>query len=145
MFSKADYKRRINNLRAALGPLDAILISKDENLRYFTGVDSGRLLIWKNGAKYWLNEVYLDRAKDSFVKPTVPKKEEISNFIFAKKFKMVGTDPVVLHEYTSLKPKLRKLLKPSLLCEDLRKIKDEKEIKLLTKAGRIASKAMRAA
>ena len=145
MFSKTDYKRRIENARAALGKLDAILINKDENLRYFTGVDSGRLLIWKDGAKFWLNEVYLDRAKNSYLKPAVPKKEEISKFIFKTGFKRVGTDPVTLHDWHAMKPKLRKIIKPTDICENIRKIKEENEIKLLSRAGKIASNAMRVA
>lgn len=52
-FSKSVYQERVEKARAALGKLDALLVTKDENMRYFTGVDSGRLLIWKDGARFW--------------------------------------------------------------------------------------------
>jgi len=141
-FSKTEYQKRLKIARKSLGNLNAILVTTDENVRYFTGVDSGRVLIWKDGANFWLNEVYFDRAKDSAVKPEIYEKDCIKKIIFSKKFKKVGIDSISLFGYKGIEPDLRKLLKPSDICDQLRKIKSKEEIKLLERAGEIASNAM---
>jgi Xaa-Pro dipeptidase len=142
-FTKSDYTERVNNAHKSLGEFDALFVNNDANLRYFTGVDSGKLLIWKGGAKFWLKDFYIDLAKNSYVQPDAYEKDAIKDFIFAKKFKKIGIDPVTLHEYQSIEPKLRKLLKPADVCEDLRKIKSKKEIVMLEKAGKIAADSVR--
>jgi len=142
MFSKSDYKARIKKAQALVSD-GALLVSKDENLRYFTGVDSGRLIIWKDGAKLWMNPVYFDRAKESFVRPEKPKEHCTRDFIRSRKFRMVGCDSFSLEDYNSLDSKIKRFFTPSDICEQLRKIKDSKEIQLLTKAGKIASDSLK--
>jgi Xaa-Pro dipeptidase len=145
MFTKSDYSARLRKAQALLDENQALLVNKDENMRYFTGVDSGRLLIWKNGAKFWLNPVYLGLAKRSPLAPTEPKKDCVSDFVVKKGFKKLGLDEISLEAYKSLKPPMKRITMPSNLCDELRKIKDKKELSLLAKAGKIASNAMRAA
>jgi len=137
-----DYKTRIQNAQALVSD-GALLVSKDENLRYFTGVDSGRLLIWKNGAKFWLNPVYFDRAKDSYVKPEKPKEHCTRDFIISKKFRAIECDSLSLADYNSLDKKIKRFFTTTDICEQLRKIKDKEELKLLSKAGKIASDSLK--
>jgi Xaa-Pro aminopeptidase len=146
-FDKTEYRLRIKKARDGLAgdKLDAMLVSKDENLRYFTGVDSGRLLICEAGAKFWLNEVYFDRAKHSPIKPIPYKKDMVKQFILKSGFKSVGIDPMSTHAFRSIDIELRKFLKPVDLVEDLRKIKSKAEIDCLRKSARIASDAMKRA
>ncbi|MEO0249381.1 MAG: Xaa-Pro peptidase family protein [candidate division WOR-3 bacterium] len=138
-FSKSELRNRLDNARRALGELDALLVNGDENVRYLTGVDTGRVLIWRSGARFWLNEVYLDRAKGSPVKPEAYEKDCVKKFIISKRFRRVGIDSISLKEYKATEPELRKLLKPSDICAQLRKIKSKEELKLLARAGRIAA------
>ncbi len=142
-FSKKEYKTRTKKAQASLGDADALLIRSDANMRYFTGVDSGRLLLWRDGAEFWLNEVYLDRASSSYARPSGYEKDCIKKAIIEKGFKKVGVDDISLSDYTSMDANLRKLLVPSDVCEDLRKIKSTEEMKRLAEAGRIASDALR--
>ena len=143
VFSKAEYRRRIRNAQGWLRDLDALLVRCEQNLRYFTGVDSGRLLIWDSGAIFWLNEVYWDRVHSSYLNPIPYEKDCVKKFIYSRGFKKVGVDEVTLSHYNSFEPKLRRLIKPTDICENLRKIKSKAELELLSVAGEIASDAMR--
>jgi Xaa-Pro aminopeptidase len=142
IFTKTEYAKRIKAAQKQLGSREALLVTKDANLNYFTGVDSGHLLVWRNGARFWLNPVYNSRAANSPLKPAEHKKDAVKEIVLSKRFKTVGVDDLSLAGYKSLDPKMRKLVRPSDLCEELRKIKSKEEIKLLTKAGRIASDVM---
>jgi len=122
-----------------LGRLDALLVTKDANVRYFTGVESGRLVIWKTGAKFFLNEVYFGLAKNSPVAPTKQKKDLVKELVYSKRFRKVGIDDITLPAYNALELKFRKLLQPSDICIELRKIKSKGELAFLSKAGRIAT------
>jgi Xaa-Pro aminopeptidase len=145
MFLRPEYRRRLKAAQSALkgSRLDALLVTGDANVRYFTGVSSGRLLVWKNGAKFFLNEVYFGLAKNSPVAPAKQEKDAVKDLIFAKRFKKVGIDEVTLQGYKSLNPRFRKLLRPSDICGELRKIKSKEELRLLSKAGKIAADVMR--
>ena len=142
VFTKAEYRKRVKNAQGWLGELDALLVRDDHNLRYFTGVDSGRLLIWNGGAVFWLNEVYWGRAGDSYVEPSLYEDDCIKNLIYSQGFKKVGVDEVTLEQYNSYEPKLRKLIRTTDICENLRKIKSRAEINILSTAGRIAADGM---
>lgn len=143
MISKPEYRQRINNARAKLGDLSALLVTKEENLRYFTGVESGRLLIWRDGAKFWLNPVYNSLAGNSPVAPIESSKDQIKDFVYSKRFKRIGIDGITLQGYNSLDSKFRKFLRQSDICAELRKIKSKEELKLLAKAGKMAAGVMR--
>lgn len=141
-FRKSDYGLRIDNAKSAMGELDALLVTGDENVRYFTGVDSGRVLITPAESYFWLNEVYFDRARNSYLDPIPIRKDMIKEKIFSLGCKIVGIDSINLEEYRAMDSKLRKLIKPSDVCSQLRKIKSKKEIELLEQAARIASDAI---
>jgi len=144
MFSKSDYRRRLRSAQSKLGELDALLVLKDENMRYFTGVESGRLLIWGDGAKFYLNPVYNSLALRSPVQPTEHKKDIVKEFVLSKRFKRVGVDDISLGSYKAMDPKLRKRIRASDICENLRKIKSKGELRLLSRASKIAAETMRA-
>ena len=144
MISKSEHARRLRTLQAGLNGQEAMLVTKDENVRYLTGINSGRLLVWRDGAKFFLSEVYFKLAGNSSVKPTPQKKDAIRDLVFSKKFKRVGADDISLPAYNALNPKMKRLIGPSDACQELRKIKSKEELKALSKAGSIASAVMRA-
>ncbi len=141
-FHKREYRERIRRGQNELEDGEAILIRKSENVRYFTGVDSGRLLIWGSGEKFWLKEVYFKRAKDSPIKPIAPEKDGVKKAVEAHNFKRLWVDGMTLAEYKSMESSLRKIIKPSDICEKMREIKSKEEIKAIAKAGKMAARAM---
>ncbi len=143
-FSKAERRERLKSAQRQLGELDALLVRSGSNLRYFTGVDSGRLLIWRGGAVFWLKEVYFGRSSGSPIKPRRYSENCIEDFVSSQEFGKVGVDGISLSGYRGLRPSLRKVLRPSDVCEQLRKLKSRAEIKVLSRAGEIAADAMRA-
>ena len=145
MFLRPEYRGRLKAAQSALesSGLDALLVTGDANVRYFTGVGSGRVVLWRTGAKFFLSEVYFGLAKNSPVAPAKQEKDAVKDLVLTKRFKKLGIDEVTLQAYTSLDPKFRKLLRPSDICWELRKIKSKEELRLLSKAGKIAADVMR--
>jgi len=124
--------------------LDALLVTSDVNVRYLTGLESGRLIVWRDGVTFWLNPVYNGLAVDAPVKPIASGKELVKGFILSHRFKRVGVDDLPLAAYNAMDKKIRKSLQPSDICENLRKIKDKKELAALTRASKVAASVMRA-
>lgn len=144
MFLKSDYRRRLRAVQSGLGDLDALLVLRDENLRYLTGLESGRLLVWESGAKFILNPVYNGLTARAPVRPIAQKKDLVKRIVLSKRFKKVGVDDISLRDYKAMDPKLRRAIRPSEVCEELRKIKSKGEIKLIARASKIAADVTRA-
>jgi len=142
-FPKSEFKERVEKVRKALSKenLDAFLAGNDENVRYLSGVDTGRVLITSDEAIHWLAPVYSDMTA-GVLEERERKKDAIKDFLKEKKFKAVGTDDLPYSAYKELKPPLKKLLKPVELLEGLRKIKSKKELEALEKSADIAKKGM---
>lgn len=148
-------QERIKKIQERLGgeKLDAFLVSNPSNIFYLTGfrgVLKEReflLLISKYGWEIIVPEMYILEVEKKTHNLSAAK-ERGGLFLKAieglKSYRGIGfeKDDLKYGEYEKLKKNLinRKIFPISGFCEDLRKIKNKEEIKLLRKAARIADK-----
>jgi len=99
-------------------------------MRYLTGFNSGRMIVSKETATYWLNEAYSGLSKDAPLEATPYSKDCIKNAIFALNPKSILIDEMSFPTYEYSDSKLKGLYKSSEILTDLRMIKSEKELNL---------------
>ncbi|MBN2518502.1 MAG: aminopeptidase P family protein [Candidatus Altiarchaeota archaeon] len=143
--SKSEYAKRLGNVRAALEKkgLKAMLVARDENIRYLTGSDSGRIFVSLSDSVHWTSPIYEDLLKNSPIPwRGIKEKKEIRNFLLKTSYKKIGVDEMYYSSLVDLRKKIKKSIQVLDVIEDLRKIKSKAEIELLEKSARIASGAM---
>ena len=136
---------------------DGFLIANEANLLYFAGFSGAScLLIPKKGEnKIYVYSVNYEQAKaegKSFQVELVKRgenlMEKIATQVRAFKIKKLAVDTLSYENYSSLAKRLRdetKLIIQGNIVWELRKIKDEKELELMRKAGELTSEGMRVA
>jgi Xaa-Pro aminopeptidase len=136
---------------------DGFLICNEANLLYFTGFSGAScLLIPKKGQnKIYVYSVNYEQAKaegKSFQVDLVKRGENLMEKIATQvktfKIKKLAVDTLNYENYSTLAKKLRgktKLETQGNFIWELRKIKDEKELELMRKAGELTSEGMRVA
>lgn len=142
---KSEYKIRLEKARKALERkgLEAMIVTRESNIRYLTGCDCGRVFISLNDAVHWTVSVYSDLLENSPIPWAEVEKDEIRSFLLKSKYPKIAIDEVSFSSFQDLKKKIKKKLKVVEIIEDLRKIKSKAEIELLEKSARIASNAMK--
>jgi Xaa-Pro aminopeptidase len=136
---------------------DGFLITNEANLLYFAGFPGATcLLIPKKGEnKIYVYGVNYEQAKAEgkgfqveLVKRGENLMEKIANQAKASTIKKLAVDTLNYENYSSLAKRLRgktRLKIQGNLVWELRKIKDEKELELMRKAGELTSEGMRVA
>jgi Xaa-Pro dipeptidase len=136
---------------------DGFLITNEANLLYFAGFPGATcLLIPKKGQnKIYVYSLNYEQAKAEgkgfqveLVKRNENLMEKIATQVKAFKIKKLAVDTLSYEYYSNLRKRLRgktKLKIQGNLVWELRKIKDEKELELMRKAGELTSEGMRVA
>lgn len=136
---------------------DGFLIANEANLLYFTGFPGATyLLIPKTGeSTIYVYGVNYEQAKaegKSFKVELVKRGEKLMEKIAAQvkdfKIKKLAVDTLNFENYRNLAKGLRgetRLKMQNKLVWELRKVKDEKELELMRKAGELTSEGMKAA
>lgn len=147
-----DFEMRLKNLATKIltEEVDAVLISKAANIFYFSGFrgDSSVLLIGKNFCKLITDSRYTEQAARQtknfeIVKQTEGLYKKIEEEIKNCGIKKLGFEGKVLTfaEYSHLQENLSEVELKSVELDELRQIKDAKEISLIRKACEIGDKA----
>jgi Xaa-Pro aminopeptidase len=149
-------KRRQAVLREAnkTGRVDALLISKPTDVRYLSGLVEGsqNLLIGKNWGALFTHRMFRDRAplECPGLDIQIPDKDMLGamrTYLLDKKVKTLGFQKNVITVETceTTRKKLRGIkMKPlAEFVSRVRAVKDEEEIRLTTKAIRIAERAFK--
>jgi Xaa-Pro aminopeptidase len=136
---------------------DGFLVANEANLLYFAGFPGAScLLIPKKGEnKIYVYSVNYEQAKAEgkgfqieLVKRGENLMQKIASQVRAFKIKKLAVDALSYDNYSNLRKRLRgetKLKIQGNLIWGLRKIKDEKELELMRKAGELTSEGMRVA
>jgi Xaa-Pro aminopeptidase len=136
---------------------DGFLITNEANLLYFTGfLGASCLLIPKKGENtIYVYGVNYEQAKAEgkefkveLMKRSEKLMEKIAKDIKASKIKKLAVDALNYEGYQSLAKELRgkaRLKMQNNLVWKLRKVKDEKELELMRKAGELTCEGMKAA
>lgn len=136
---------------------DGFLIANDMNLLYFTGCPGAScLLIPKNGGNtayvYGVNYEQVKAEAKGFKVELMKRSENLMEKIAAQakalKIKKLAFDVLGFENYRGLAKNLRgkaKLKMQSKLVWELRKVKDQKELELMRKAGKLTSEGMKVA
>jgi Xaa-Pro aminopeptidase len=151
-------KNRVNTLKSAFErkKLDGYLVADETNILYFTGfLGAVRLLIPKEGENilyvYRLNyEAAKQTAKNcrvESVKRDESATKKIADQIKSLKLKQVGFDAIDASAYLKLVKALKgvKLKAQDKLVWELRRVKDETELKYMRKAAELTSEGMKTA
>jgi len=137
--------------------LDGFLITNEANMLYFAGFQgAASLLIPKNGESIiYVYSVNYEQAKaegKGFRVEIVKRSENLSTKIAAQvkafKIKKLAFDMLNYESYRNLAKECRgvtRLKAENNLIWELRKVKDEKELALMRKAGELTSEGMKAA
>lgn len=131
--------------------LDAVIVSKDENVRYFSGFtgDSTMLLISVHRAFLVTDFRYTEQAQQQSKNFEIVEQEKgllkrVAELINAEGYKKVGFEGGVMSFdiYSALKKKLTLAkLSKSVRIDSLREVKYAEEIELIRKAVEISDKA----
>ena len=136
---------------------DGFLIANEYNLLYFTGCPGiACLLIPETGqGTIYVYSVNYEQAKAEtkgfevkMMKRGQDLIAEVAKQVKASKVKKLAMDTLNFESYRSLAKELRgeaKLKAQNSLVWDLRKVKDEKELELMRKAGELTSEGMKVA
>lgn len=146
----AEINRRILNLRTCLeeNNLDAMLLCREKNVLYFSGLNTGRMLITEDEAILWVKDLYLKVHSNILSQRKYPiearayEKNAIRDYIKKTKKKEVGIENVSVLDYRKLEKDLKVRVTPTDFAEKLRATKSSYEITLLKKSAEIAKKAM---
>lgn len=150
---KFNYSARMKNLQQKLidEEIDAIIISKPENVQYFSGFrgDSTVLMIAKNFCKLITDSRYTEQASMQAVKDFEIVKQsdglfkkvadEIKNYGI-KNFGFEGTT-LTFAEYNYLDEELTDVIFDAVEVDSLRQIKDAAEVECIRRACEIADRA----
>jgi Xaa-Pro aminopeptidase len=136
---------------------DGFLIANEFNLLYFTGCPGlACSLIPKNGqATIYVYSTNYEQAKAEtkgfqvkLMKRSQNLMAEVAKQIKAARIKKLAIDTLSFESYRNLAKELRgkaRLKTQNSLVWELRKVKDEKELELMQRAGELTSEGMRAA
>ena len=136
---------------------DGFLIFNEANLLYFTGFPGATCLLIppKNESTIYVYHVNYEQAKaeGKEFKVELMKRNEnlmakIAKYVKASRIKKLAVDTLKFEDYRNLAKKLREeteMKAQSDIVWELRKVKDEKELELMRKAGELTSKGMKAA
>ncbi len=145
-------RQRADELRQSIrkNKIDAFLVSNPVNLRYILNFgQKGCVALISNRKKirFFCSPIYYQQACCQLKLDDIEilDKEKFSKVIYSEKIKKIGfeSDAVSFLEFQKLKKQLKniKLIPQKNLIEDLRMIKDSKEINLIRKAAKIAGEA----
>jgi len=151
-------KERHRKLREALRleDLDAMVVLDRTNTRYLTGFESSYsiLAIDLGSATFITDPRYAEAAEKALpgfkvlVQPTEKVKEFLRGFFAGRKYSRVGHETsIAVDELVQLRSYLRgvRLVKAGQLVENLRRVKDASEIRIIRKAVSLADKLMEVA
>jgi Xaa-Pro aminopeptidase len=136
---------------------DGFLILNEANLLYFTGFSGATCLLIpkKNESTLYVYHVNYEQAKAEAkgFKVELMKRNEnvmakIAKYVRASQIKKLAVDTLKFEDYLNFTKKSREKTKVEAqndLVSELRKIKDEKELDLMRKAGELTTKGMKAA
>jgi len=152
MNAEFNFEMRLNNLTKKIlaEEVDAVLVSKTANLFYFSGFrgDSSVLLVGKNFCKLITDARYTEQAARQtknfeIVKQTEGLFKKIEEEIKNCGIKKLGFEGKILTfaEYSHLKENLPEVELKSVELDELRQVKDAKEISLIRKACEIGDRA----
>ncbi len=151
-------KNRVNTLKGAFEKekLDGYIVADETNILYFTGfLGAVRLLVPKEGENilyvYRLNyEEAKQTAKNCRVEPVKrgeSANQKVADQVKSLKLKQVGFDAIDASAYMKLAKALKgvKLKAQGKLVWELRRVKDETELKYMRKAAELTSEGMKTA
>ena len=152
MNTEFNFEMRLDNLTKKIlaEEVDAVLVSKTANLFYFSGFrgDSSVLLVGKNFCKLITDARYTEQAARQtknfeIVKQTEGLFKKIEEEIKNCGIKKLGFEGKILTfaEYSHLKENLPEVELKSVELDELRQVKDAKEISLIRKACEIGDRA----
>jgi len=136
---------------------DGFLIANEYNLLYFTGCpgiacllipETGQSTIYVYGVNYEQAKAETKSFKVRMMKRSQNLIAEVAKQVKASKIKKLAMDTLNFESYRSLAKELRgeaKLKTQNSLVWGLRKVKDEKELELMRKAGELTSEGMKVA
>ena len=151
---------RVETLRQTAlekGKFDGFIVFNSANLTYLTGFSgASALLIPKNGEStvyvYGVNFAHAKAELSDFKVDLVKHGEDvmakIAKHAEAFKIKKLAVDAINTESWQALSKALgdeKKLVADNSFIQELRKVKDEKEIRLMRKAGELTSEGMRVA
>jgi len=151
-------KNRVNTLKGAFKKekLDGYIVANETNILYFTGfLRAVRLLVPKEGENilyvYRLNcEEARQTAKNcrvELVKRGESATQKVADQVKSLKLKQLGFDAIDASAYMKLAKALKgaKLKAQGKLVWELRRVKDETELKYMRKAAELTSEGMKTA
>jgi len=128
--------------------IDAILISKPENVLYLTGKRTGRVLISDDSSILWVKELYREIHKDWYFHKNynfdvrIYDDSLIEEEIRKMEIRNLGIENMSFRNYNRLEKKLQKKLVITDILEKQRSVKSKYEINLMKKSAEIAKKGM---
>jgi Xaa-Pro aminopeptidase len=159
-FSKVNALKRVNALKQEAFEqkgFDGFLVANEINMLYFTGCPGlACVLIPKTDASsvhvYNVNYIQAKAEAKGFQVELVERgenlMEKIANQVKAFKIRKLAVDSLSYENYHSIANKVKgktKLKIQGKLVWELRKVKDEKELELMRKAGELTSEGMKVA
>lgn len=137
--------------------IDAFLVCNEKNLLYFTGTPGafcmliprkGENIVYAYGVNYEQTKAEAKDFKVELLKSGEKLTEKFVPMIKALKIKKLAVDALSHDYYRALAKNLRGCARPTAqggIVWKLRKVKDERELQLMRKAGKITSVGMQAA
>ncbi|HHQ45074.1 MAG TPA: aminopeptidase P family protein [Candidatus Altiarchaeales archaeon] len=142
MVSVAELRARISGLRVLMerDGVDHLFLTSAESLFYFSGFDSGRLLVSRMDAVLWVKDVYFQLNRGFYgrkgfpLKVRVFKKGDISRAVKARKIRVLYTEDLAKSKFDALRKSLGVKLKVTGIVSELRMVKSGYEVSCLKKA-----------
>lgn len=152
MILKDELKTRLKNVRSDMEytGINAMFISKPENVFYLTGKETGRVVLTRQSATVWVKGIYYELYREFYREncPIPVRKyddKRMMDHIRSVPYRKWALEDVSIRQYTLLKKKFKRTLVDSDIIKSRRAIKTRYEIKLMKKSGQIAKKGMLAA
>jgi Xaa-Pro dipeptidase len=136
--------------------LDGYIAANDKNMKYFTGFSGGSLLLvpqegesilFVYGVNYEAAKEETNGARVELIKMGENIAKRVANEIYGLKIRHIGFDSLRASSYLKMKGLLgeTELEDAGEIVRSLRKVKDESELRLITKAAEITSRGMNTA
>lgn len=136
---------------------DGFLVTNEVNLLYFTGVPGaacllipkkGESVIYTYGVNYEMVKAGAEKFRVELVKSGEKLAEKIAPQFKTSKIRKLATDGINYDTYRMLAKSLRRKARVNVqsgIVSELRKVKEEKELELMRKAGELTSLGMKVA
>lgn len=122
--------------------IDALFISKPKNLLYVSSIAACSILLTHDFCTVFTNEIDYDKINAGVFDVEISKKNGITDYINKSNPKKIGIENINVNSYRKLKENIKSDMIVSDIVKNVRMIKSDYEINLLTKSAEIAKKGI---